>query len=258
MRVLITGAAGVIGTILRERLAGRYELSGIDRTRIKGFDSATVDLVEPGRRGERVFHQVDVVVDLAGISDWDASWDAVHKNNLPVTVNVLEAARKSGVRRIVYASSNHVTGLYERDDPYSRILRGDVGGLDPPTIPLITARHQIRPDSPYAIGKAFGEAAARYYAERHALSAICLRIGTCNASGCPQKARHLATLLTHDDLVRLVVAAIEAPDDLRFGVFYGVSANTFRFWDISDAREAIGYQPQDDAEVWRASLSAPE
>jgi hypothetical protein len=80
---------------------------------------------------------------------------------------------------------------------------------------------------------------------------ICLRIGTVNAEGRPRNAREFATLLTHSDLVRLVDCSLSASDDLRFGVFYGVSANTWRFWDIDDARQTIGYQPRDNAEAWR-------
>ena len=109
----------------------------------------------------------------------------------------------------------------------------------------------IRPDGLYAVGKAFGEALGRLYADEHGLSVICLRLGTVNAADRPQVPRHFATLLTHADLVRLVRCAIDAPDDLRFAVFYGVSNNTWRFWDLTGPREAIGYEPQDNAETWR-------
>jgi nucleoside-diphosphate-sugar epimerase len=257
-RVLITGAAGLIGTLLRERLSERYELRGVDRKRARGSGLHAVDLSRGGRRALGAFRDIGGVVDLAGASDADISWKIVLNNNIPVTTNVLEAARQNGVRRVVYASSNHVTGGYELDDPYARIVRGDVESLDPQEIPLITSAHPIRPDGPYAVGKAFGEAVGRYYADEYGLSVICLRIGTCNRAGRPERPRHFATLLTHDDLVRLVVAAIEAPDDLRFGVFYGVSANTWRFWDIADSREAMGYEPQDNAEAFRASVTARE
>jgi uronate dehydrogenase len=116
---------------------------------------------------------------------------------------------------------------------------------------LLDARAPIRPDSPYGAGKAFGEAAARHYADQHGLQAICLRIGTVKSDDRPTRPRHYATLLTHADLVRLVAAALEAPEELRFAVVYGVSANTWRFWDVADAEAAIGYVPQDDAEAFR-------
>jgi nucleoside-diphosphate-sugar epimerase len=250
-RVLITGAAGLIGSLLRHGLGDSFELSGIDRARIRGFDSAVGNMAKMGRRLEAAFHGQDVVIDLAGEASASTPWDLVRRNNLPATFNALDAARRNGVRRVIYASSNHVTGNYERDDPYAQIVRGEYGSLDPGTIPQITTQHPVRPDGAYGVGKAFGEAAGRYYADEHGLSVICLRIGTCNPSGRPQHPRHFATLLTHEDLLRLVRGAIEAPDELRFGVYYGVSANKWRFWDIGDAHAEIGYDPQDNAESWR-------
>ena len=198
-----------------------------------------------------VFEGADAVVDLAGIADDRAPWRDVWKNNLPATTNALEAARRAGVRRYVFASSNRVTGMYERDPPYSGIVAGDYDDLVPSSIPLIDARTPLRPDGAYALGKVLGEAAARWYADEFGLSAICLRIGTVNAEDRPLKPRDFATLLTHADLLRLVGCALDARDDLGFRVYYGVSRNTWRFWDIADAAEEIGYDPQDDAERFR-------
>src|SRR5207249_10662990 len=133
----------------------------------------------------------------------------------------------------------------------SAIVAGDYAGLDPGSIPLIGASSPVRPDGAYALGKLLGEAAARWYAETSGLSAICLRIGTVNAEDRPLQPRHFATLLTHADLVRLVACALAAPADLRFGVYYGVSRNTRRLWDLSDRADEIRHQPQDDAEDLR-------
>jgi nucleoside-diphosphate-sugar epimerase len=255
-RVLITGAAGVVGTILRNGLADEFEVSGLDLKRIPGFNSTVGNTAKMGRRAERAFRGQDVVIDLAGNPSTTTPWEVVRSNNLPASMNALDAAARHGVRRVIYASSNHVTGNYELEGPYAQIVRGERGSLDPAAIPLITTRHPLRPDGPYGIGKVLGEAAGRYYADQHGLSVICLRIGTCNRSGRPQNERHFSTLLTHEDLLRLVRCAISAPPEPMFGVFYGVSANTWRFWDISDAREAIGYEPMDDAETWRAEWEA--
>lgn len=197
---------------------------------------------------------VDAVVDLAALARIDTSLDDVRRQNLVACTNVLDAARSAGVRRVILASSNHVTGLYEQDEPYASIVAGDVAALDPAGIRRITTRDPVRPDSPYALGKVFAEAAARYYAERFGLSAACLRIGTVNGEDRPLSQRACATFLTHADLARLVRCCLEAPDELRYGVYYGVSANTWRFWDLDNAATEIGYAPQDDAESWRAGL----
>jgi len=175
----------------------------------------------------------------------------VKDNNLAAAIGTLEAARRAGVARVVLASSNHVTGLYERDEPYASVLAGRYEGLDPEAVPRLHAHSPIRPDGFYAVGKSGAEAAARYYAEEYGLSVICLRIGTVNRDDRPRNPREYATLLTHRDLVQLVRRCLEAPHEVGFGVFYGVSRNTWRIWDIGEAAAVLGYEPLDDAESFR-------
>jgi nucleoside-diphosphate-sugar epimerase len=248
--VVITGAAGVIGSVLRRRLADGYVIRGLDRKRTREHGVDRVDVTRL-KALDDAFAGADAVIDLAASAQVETPWPEVWKNNLRGTMNALEAARRNGVARFVYASSNHVTGMYEREFPYSEIVAGEYSQLDPSSIPLIDSNTPVRPDGPYAIGKVLGEAAARYYADVFGLRTICLRIGTVNPEDQPKHARDFATLLTHADLIRLCECALQAPDDLRFGICYGVSDNTWRFWDIAEARNAIGYLPQDDAEHLR-------
>jgi uronate dehydrogenase len=250
--VLITGARGLVGQVLCRTLADDYEIAGVDARRSRRDGLVRADMARL-RHAERAVDGADVVIDLAS-AHWQQPWDVVRDNNIPAAWNAFEAARRRGVRRVIYASSNHVTGLYERDDPYASIVAGDYDGLDPVTVPKITTTMVVRPDTPYGVGKALGEAAARYYAEEHGLSVLCLRIGTLNRASRPSATRHFATLLTHADMARLARCCIEAPPDLTYGVFYGVSANTWRIWDVDDARRAIGYEPRDDAEEWRGEI----
>jgi nucleoside-diphosphate-sugar epimerase len=249
MRVLVTGASGLIGSILWEGLAGEHALRGIDlrRDTARGIDRA--DIRKP-RSLRGAFEDIDTVVDLAARPSADLPWREVDED-MRGRINVLEAARLRGIRRYVFASSNHVTGLYERDQPYASIVTGEYGGLDPTSIPMIAADWPVRPDSPYGTGKAFGEIASRYYTEQYGISCICLRMGTVRADDRPRVPRHYATLLTHADLVRLVDCAIRAPRELRHGIYYGVSANRWRFWDLANAEEQLGFKPHDDAERLR-------
>jgi nucleoside-diphosphate-sugar epimerase len=248
-RVLVLGAAGVVGSVIWDGLSADLELVGIDRKpdRSRGIrrgDVANQRLLGPMVEG------VDAVVDLATGSSVELGWPDVHRD-MAGRVTVLEALREHGVRRYVFASSNHVTGMYEHDDPYAAIVAGEYAGLDPATVPRIATDWPIRPDSPYGVGKAFTEALTRHYAEEHGLSCICLRIGTVLAGDRPTTPRHFATVLSHADLVRLVRCALDAPPELRHGVYYGVSANTWRFWDLTNARAELGYEPRDDAERFR-------
>jgi nucleoside-diphosphate-sugar epimerase len=245
--IMITGAAGLIGRLLTERLRDRYAVRGIDRNGGRRGEVRRVDMTRP-KRIESLFEGVDTVIDLAAMPSDRLPWSDVWANNLPATLNALEAARLAGVRRVVFASSNHVTGGYERDLPYAAIVAGAYDGLEPGATPLIDVSWPVRPDGAYAIGKVLGEAAARWYSDEHGLSTICLRIGTVTGDGRPHQPRHFATLLSHDDLLRLVEAAVRAPEDLRHGVYYAVSRNTWRFWDLENAARELGYDPQDDAE----------
>lgn len=247
---MITGASGLIGRILAEGLPDDYSVTGVDVRGRRGSDIRRVDMTDL-KAAERSFQGAELIVDLAANPSASISWDEACTNNLPAAINALEAARRVGASRLVYASSNHVTGMYEREHPYAAIVAGDYGGLDPSQTPYITSRDPVRPDGPYGVSKAAGEAAGRFYSDAFGLSVICLRIGTVNAESRPRNPREFATLLTHGDLVHLVDCCLRAPADVRFAVFYGVSCNAWRFWEIADALEAIGYRPRDDAEAWR-------
>jgi uronate dehydrogenase len=255
-RLFITGAQGVLGKVLREGLDGSHSVTGVDRRTKRGSEGIGRLNVTRTRALRRALGGHDVVIDLASDSTPTAPWRAIYWNNLRAAHSVLESARQANARRVIYASTNHVTGMYERDAPYASILRGDRAGLDPEAMERIDVHAPIRPNGLYAVGKAFGEAMGRFYAERYGLSVICLRIGSVLEQDRPRLARHLSTFLSHRDLVQLVRTCIEAPDELRYAIFYGVSANTWRIWDIDDARR-IGYEPQDDAEVWHGRLGVP-
>jgi nucleoside-diphosphate-sugar epimerase len=250
VRVLVAGAGGIVGRVVWDGLGGDHSLRGLDLRgdRARGIRRADV---RSARSLRAAFDDVDAVVDLATGSSLQLPWDTVEAD-IKGRINMLEAARLHGIQRYVFASSNHVTGMYELDQPYASIVAGAYDGLDPAAIPLIGTDCPIRPDSPYGVGKAFAEAATRYYAEEHGISCICLRIGTVREDDRPKIPRHYATLLSHGDLVRLVGSALRAPVELRYGLYYGVSANTWRFWDIANAAEELGFEPQDDAERFRS------
>ncbi|MGE5526039.1 MAG: NAD-dependent epimerase/dehydratase family protein [Rhodospirillaceae bacterium] len=231
-RVLITGAAGAIGSTLREGLAGRYALLRLaDRQPLAApgakEEAVTCDITDAAAVAA-LMPDIDCIVHLAGVPR-EGPWEAIHPNNIVGTYNVFEQARLHGVRRIVYASSNHVIGYYRAD---RRV------GVDVPA----------RPDSRYGVSKVFGEALGRLYADKHAMSVASLRIGSFRKR--PEDARQLATWISPRDMTELVRCAIEAPD-YHYIVVYGVSANRRARWDNTDAQR-IGYVPRDDAEQYAA------
>ena len=249
-KILITGVSGLVGTVLAESLKETYEVSGVDlkeslEVPTLQADCSNLEEMLPA------FSGVDTVIDLASNPSQYSEWDIIHDVNLKCTSNALEAAKICGVQRVIFASSNHATGMYETDIPYRRIVEGDYSGIEPDSIPLVSTDMPVRPDGPYGIAKAFGEAAGRFYSDRYGLSSLSVRIGTLNSEGRPTNQRQFATLLTHSDLVNLFSKCIDAPSELKFGIYYGVSNNKWRFWDISNSEAEIGYRSNDNAEMWR-------
>ena len=248
-QLLITGGCGVIGTILKPALRNRYEITCLD-IESRGKGCVTGDITRLNEI-EHFFENKDVVIHLAANSSLEADWESVYTKNILGTYNVFEASRRHGVRKIIFASSNHVTGLYEKEWPISSIVRGDFRKIDATKIPIASHLSAPKVDSFYGASKLFGEGLGQYYSDEYALSVICLRIGTVRSYEWPRpdEARFFATWLSHRDLVQLVEKSIEA--EIKYDVFYGVSNNKWRFWDISHSREVIGYDPLDDAENYR-------
>ena len=196
------------------------------------------------------FKNIDTVIHLAANAPVTTPWADALRNNINGTRNVYEACIKQGVKRVVFASSNHTVGLYENDEPYKNIVSGKYQGLSPGCFTYVDHTSPIRPDSNYGISKAFGEAMGRYYSEVFGLEVACLRIGTLNKIDNPtQDVRHYATWLSHNDAAQLFSLCIDKP--LKYEIFYGVSNNKWKFWDISYAHRIIGYLPKDNAENWR-------
>ncbi len=239
-RLLITGSSGLIGGILWKGLSGSFELYGLDRRTEAGtLNQFAADITDVGRV-EAVFDRIPgltYVIHLAGNAQVEADWQSAFHVNIGGTQNVYAAAQRHGVRRVIFASSNHATGAYEGFPPSLHTQE---------RIQPIKVSDPIRPDSFYGVSKAAGEAIARMYYERFQLQSICLRIGSVTPQDDPSVSpRMQSTWLSHRDLLQLVKCSLTA--NVEFGIYYGVSDNRKRFWDISNAERELGYRPQDDA-----------
>ena len=240
MRILITGINGNIGTVLRNALTDSHDLYGLDENGPYSEHVIAADIAEYGEvvRVVQQFSPLDVIIHLAGNPSVKASWESVLRANIIGTRNIFEAAREVQVRRVVFASSNHVTGAYEGFAPnlYLHTQHEPI---------KISPQDPIRPDSDYGVSKAFGEAVARYYCARWGIEAICLRIGAVLPNDDPTRDLHSRKIwLSHRDLVQLVEKSLSA--NVTFGIYYGVSNNKGMFWDISNARADLDYEPVDD------------
>ncbi|MFD7461811.1 MULTISPECIES: NAD-dependent epimerase/dehydratase family protein [unclassified Streptomyces] len=237
--VLLTGAAGGLGTLMRDLLPDYgYQLRLLDLRPVEGAPDAIVaDLADKDAVREAV-RGVDAIIHLAGIS-LEAPFEKILKANIEGTYNLYEAAREEGVRRIVFASSNHAVGYTPRPQG------------DDPLIPVETPR---RPDTFYGLSKSFGEDLAQFYWDKHGLETVSVRIGSCFPE--PTSVRMLSVWMSPADGARLLHAALTA-EEVGHTVVYGSSANTRLWWDLSTAR-AIGYEPQDDSEPYAEKLIAEQ
>ena len=239
-KLLITGCRGLVGRILWANLEKDFDLYGLDISSSKSSEKIFQADISKAEQVQSVFSRIALltfVVHLAGDPRADADWDSVFANNIGGTKNVYEAARLVGAKRIVFASSNHTTGAYESFPPSPHTKQNPM---------LITTRDPIRPDGFYGVSKAAGEAIARMYYEVYGLESICLRIGSMTKEDDSRiNPRFNSTWLSHRDLVQLVRKSLLA--NVKFGIYYGVSNNTKRFWDISNAEAELGYHPEDNA-----------
>jgi nucleoside-diphosphate-sugar epimerase len=230
--VLLTGAAGAIGTSLRQELRSEYYFRCFDRVRVRDATDVRVGDITNFKAVLKAMRGVDAVIHLAANPSVDQPWQDVYTSGIGGTYNVFEAARQAGVKQIIYASTNHVSGWREIQQE-----------------PLITPEQLVRPDSLYAVGKACGEALGQLFVDRYNLSIVCLRIGWFKTEPklyIPNDPL-LPTYCSPRDLAQLVKKSLDRPD-LGFQIFYAISGNTRRYWDISNAQTLLGYAPQDNAE----------
>jgi uronate dehydrogenase len=235
--ILITGAAGDVGTHLRRELAGKYRIRASDLRSLKQkFADQEFVRADISRKADalRITKGVDAIVHLGGYSV-EGPWEGILSANLIGCYNVFEAARRNGVKRILFPTSNHATGFYPRSQ---------------------TIDHRVypKPDSRYGVSKVFGEALGSLYADKYGMQFLMIRIG--NVNPVPIDKRRLSIWISPRDLAQLVTIGIEHPD-IRFEIVYGISGNKRAWYDNANAFR-LGFRPLDDAEKWAAELLAKE
>lgn len=235
-RLLLTGAAGNLGKELRPRLRAYCEVLRVSHRSDLGAPEAGEEIMiaslEDKNAMLKLLDGVDAVVHMGGVST-EQPWEPILAGNIVGAYNLYEAARKNGVKRIIFASSNHVTGFYRQDE-------------------VVDTRMPVRPDGFYGLSKAFGENIAQLYFDRWGIETVSLRIGSSYPA--PADRRMLATWMSFDDLERLVVASLTAPI-VGHTIIYGMSDNATTWWDNTHARH-IGYRPLDSSDAFREAVEA--
>jgi nucleoside-diphosphate-sugar epimerase len=255
-RVLVTGGAGVIGQAVYRHLHDRYDFSSIDRVEAPSYAVSHVANIADFDAIQPAFQGIDMVVHLAASVRVDSPWHEVLENNLITTYNVYESAKRAGAQAVVFASSNHTIGMYEMDGAPQIYDLDDARVYD--------HHAEIRPDSLYGVSKVYGEALGRYYQENFGIRSYNLRIGTVRGDDDPRHEsvphgsfwldltpeqkydRMRATFLSQRDCAELIGACLDAKD-VSWAVVYGISNNARQFWDLSHAKELLGWEPKDGA-----------
>lgn len=238
MRILLTGGSGGVGSRLRPLMLERYSkltLSDLNEPPDlqPGETFVAADLADPGAVA-RAVQDIDGIVHLGGFAV-EGPWETILSANIVGCYNLFEQARLAGVKRIVFASSNHVMGFYPRTQSV---------GVD----------DRVLPDSRYGVSKAFGEALGALYAHKHGVAVTCIRIG--NVDDLPVDQRRLAIWIRPDDLFQLVTIGLER-EGVVYEIVYGMSDNARAWWDNSRARE-LGYAPRGRSEEHVAGAMAAQ
>lgn len=221
MRILITGASGAVGTVLVKGLRDRYSLRGFDRVPMDELDDMVVGELTDFGAVARATQDMEAVVHLAGNPLGSAPWEEILNSNIIGTYNLFEAARQSGVRRVVFASRAGLLAPYPEE-----ITRT----IDMPP----------RPESYYSISKVFGENLGYMYASQFGLECVSVRIGNVRADRPQAEHPHH---LSHADLVRVFERAVIQPE-IEYEVVFGVSGGDWPLYDLEHGRRVIGYEPE--------------
>ncbi len=249
-KVLVTGASGLIGQLVIDRLGDRYEFSGLSRRPVAGIAHIVADITDLDAV-RRACVGMDMVLHLAAeTQDYD-DWDKVMDVTMGGTLNLYRAAQEAGVGRVVFASAGSTMIGYEwyEGSPYGALAAGTLQQL-PADAAMIMHTDPPRPDTFYSVGKLFGENLARLFADRYGMSMLVIRVGAVLPDDRPTLVRELPGYLSHRDLVSIIDRCLSAPPELKFDIFHAISENRRRWRDTDHAKTVLGWQPVDSSDVF--------
>jgi nucleoside-diphosphate-sugar epimerase len=241
-KVLITGASGLIGGLTLKNLGHKYEFSAVNRRNVEGIPCLQADIADFNAILP-AFEGMDMVLHLSAYTRDVHEWEGTLNVNIIGTYNVYEAARRNGVKRIVFASTGSTMLGYEREFPYGELARGEYDKV-PAEWTMVNYLWPTRPDSLYGVSKVFGEALGRYWADAYGISVLCIRLGAVLDIDRPKLRRHFPGYLSHADCVQMIEKCLDAPDSLRYDIFDAISNNRWKWRSTRHAQEVLGWKPQ--------------
>ena len=252
-KVLITGASGLIGGLAIKHLSDKYEFSGLSRRPVPGIPHLAADIVD-AEAIKPAFAGIHSVLHLAagnGVDQWQA-WEPTMAITVQGTLNVYEAARLAGVKRVVLLSSGccQIAWSWDPALPYGKIQNGPDHEV-PASWPMVELSWAVRPDSPYAIGKLFGENLGRFYADKYGISTLSIRSGAVLREDRPLIRRHYPGFLSQADCVQVIDKCLGAPESLKYDIFNAISENKYRWRSTDHTKEVLGWRPTGSADIYK-------
>lgn len=249
-KVLVTGASGLIGQLVINRLGDRYAFSGLSRRPLAGIPYTQASITD-GEAVRAACAGVDLVLHLAAeTQDYD-DWDKVVETTMGGTLNVFRAAQEAGVKRVVFASAGSTMLGYQFDpaSTYAQLADNKLQRM-PADARMIMHTDPARPADFYSVGKLFGEHLGRLFSDKYGMSVLVIRVGAVLPDDRPTIVRELPGYLSHRDLVSIIDKTLSAPMTLRYDIFHAVSNNARRWRDIDHSRKVLGWEPLDSSDVF--------
>lgn len=249
-KVLITGASGLIGRLTIAGLSDKYEFSALNRRPVAGIPCLQADITD-AQAIKPAFVGMEMVLHLSANTTHVLEWEGTMGATVMGALNMYQAAQEAGVRRVVFMSSGSTMCGHEWDEskPYGALARGEYEKAGN-SWHLLNDQDPPRPDSPYAVGKLFGEQCGRWFSDRYGMSVICIRLGAVLDTDRPKLLRHFPGYLSQADAVQMIDKCLAAPSSLQYGIFDAISENSTRWRDTSPAKEILGWQPTGSSDAF--------
>jgi len=242
-KVLITGASGLIGKLTLAGLSDKYTFSALNRSKIEGLPCLQADIADLAAI-RPAFNDIDMVLHLSAETKLTFDWDATMSTTVLGALNMYRAAADAGIKRVVFMSTGSTMLGHEWDDtlPYGKLARGE---YDQVSTPWQMKKHTDppRPDSPYGVGKLFGEQAGRWFADNYPMSVLCIRLGAVLDNDKPKLLRHFPGYLAQQDALQMIDLCLSAPSDLHYDIFDAISNNKYRWRDTTHAKNILSWSP---------------